>query len=315
MPFCEADLPLLRAARVGGPGQAARVIRRTFQLVPGIGPWREKDLWARGLESWDAVRAGGGGVLGRTLHDALCAAIDARGGGARRRRPRGAGADASGPRALATLAADRRRGALSRHRGGRGGGAAPTHGRRLPRRGRAGDASSTAGTWMRCPARLAAPTGLGDLQRRRVRSSGPPARVLRAAPAGAPPGPRSRSAGASVSAAGSSRPRTGWASPVRRTCAAGAGWTRCCSGARTTRRATWRPCASSSSTTSTTRSSSGPSRTTPSTAPPSDSTGRDRVAALGPRCGALRPEPAAARGRVRRMQTGPARKPSAACGL
>jgi uncharacterized protein YprB with RNaseH-like and TPR domain len=52
------------------------VIRRTFQLVPGIGPWREKDLWARGLEDWDAVRAGGAAVLGGKLHDTLCAAID-----------------------------------------------------------------------------------------------------------------------------------------------------------------------------------------------------------------------------------------------
>src|SRR6476620_6756884 len=30
------------------------MIRRTFQLVPGIGPWRERDLWARGFSSWDA---------------------------------------------------------------------------------------------------------------------------------------------------------------------------------------------------------------------------------------------------------------------
>jgi hypothetical protein len=44
--------------------------------MPGIGPWREKDLWARGLEDWDAVRAGGAGVLGGKLHDGLCAAID-----------------------------------------------------------------------------------------------------------------------------------------------------------------------------------------------------------------------------------------------
>jgi uncharacterized protein YprB with RNaseH-like and TPR domain len=28
------------------------MIRRTFQLVPGIGPWREKDIWARGLATW-----------------------------------------------------------------------------------------------------------------------------------------------------------------------------------------------------------------------------------------------------------------------
>jgi len=52
------------------------VIRRTFQLVPGIGPWREKDLWARGLESWDAVRSGGASVLGGKLQGTLCAALD-----------------------------------------------------------------------------------------------------------------------------------------------------------------------------------------------------------------------------------------------
>jgi uncharacterized protein YprB with RNaseH-like and TPR domain len=28
------------------------VIDRTFQLVSGIGPWREKDLWARGIRTW-----------------------------------------------------------------------------------------------------------------------------------------------------------------------------------------------------------------------------------------------------------------------
>ena len=52
------------------------MIRRTFQLVPGIGPWREKDLWARGLESWDAVRAGGAAELGTRLHAELVAGID-----------------------------------------------------------------------------------------------------------------------------------------------------------------------------------------------------------------------------------------------
>ncbi len=32
------------------------MIERSFQLVPGIGPWRERDLWSRGLLSWDAFR-------------------------------------------------------------------------------------------------------------------------------------------------------------------------------------------------------------------------------------------------------------------
>ncbi|MBX5481522.1 MAG: ribonuclease H-like domain-containing protein [Myxococcaceae bacterium] len=30
------------------------MIRRTFQLIPKLGPWREKDLWARGVGDWDA---------------------------------------------------------------------------------------------------------------------------------------------------------------------------------------------------------------------------------------------------------------------
>ncbi|MFN0061756.1 MAG: ribonuclease H-like domain-containing protein [Myxococcaceae bacterium] len=29
------------------------MLTRTFQLVPGIGPWREKDLWARGIGTWN----------------------------------------------------------------------------------------------------------------------------------------------------------------------------------------------------------------------------------------------------------------------
>jgi hypothetical protein len=52
------------------------VIRRTFQLVPGIGPWREKDLWARGLDGWGPLRQGGAAVLGRRLHETVCAAVD-----------------------------------------------------------------------------------------------------------------------------------------------------------------------------------------------------------------------------------------------
>lgn len=30
------------------------MLQRTFQLVPGLGPWREKDLWARGVLDWDS---------------------------------------------------------------------------------------------------------------------------------------------------------------------------------------------------------------------------------------------------------------------
>jgi uncharacterized protein YprB with RNaseH-like and TPR domain len=45
-------------------GRARRllVIRRTFQHVPGVGPWREKDLWARGIAHWEDFPAAGGGV-------------------------------------------------------------------------------------------------------------------------------------------------------------------------------------------------------------------------------------------------------------
>lgn len=33
------------------------MIERSFQLCPGIGPWRERDLWSRGLLDWNAFRA------------------------------------------------------------------------------------------------------------------------------------------------------------------------------------------------------------------------------------------------------------------
>jgi uncharacterized protein len=33
------------------------VIERSFQLLPGIGPWRERNLWSRGLLDWKAFRA------------------------------------------------------------------------------------------------------------------------------------------------------------------------------------------------------------------------------------------------------------------
>jgi len=29
------------------------MIDRTFQHIPSVGPWREKDLWARGIKTWD----------------------------------------------------------------------------------------------------------------------------------------------------------------------------------------------------------------------------------------------------------------------
>ena len=39
------------------------MIHRTFQHIPGVGPWREKDLWARGIGTWDDFPPAGGGVV------------------------------------------------------------------------------------------------------------------------------------------------------------------------------------------------------------------------------------------------------------
>jgi uncharacterized protein YprB with RNaseH-like and TPR domain len=53
------------------------VIERTFQLVRGIGPWRERDLWARGFTDWAAFRADPGrSDLPSEQIDALGARID-----------------------------------------------------------------------------------------------------------------------------------------------------------------------------------------------------------------------------------------------
>ncbi|AGC45469.1 hypothetical protein MYSTI_04169 [Myxococcus stipitatus DSM 14675] len=38
------------------------MLRRTFQHIPGVGPWREKDLWARGFKTWDDFPAAGEGI-------------------------------------------------------------------------------------------------------------------------------------------------------------------------------------------------------------------------------------------------------------
>jgi uncharacterized protein YprB with RNaseH-like and TPR domain len=47
------------------------VIRRTFQLTSGVGPWREKDLWARGVLSWDLLPEEGEPVISRAQDAAL----------------------------------------------------------------------------------------------------------------------------------------------------------------------------------------------------------------------------------------------------
>ncbi|QRK06405.1 ribonuclease H-like domain-containing protein [Archangium violaceum] len=44
------------------------MLRRTFQLIPGVGPWKEKDLWARGIQTWDDFPQSGV-VLGQKLDD------------------------------------------------------------------------------------------------------------------------------------------------------------------------------------------------------------------------------------------------------
>lgn len=53
------------------------MIERTFQLVKGVGPWREKDIWARGIADWAAFeQAGATGVVASANIDAeLKAAI------------------------------------------------------------------------------------------------------------------------------------------------------------------------------------------------------------------------------------------------
>ncbi len=56
------------------------MLLRTFQLIPGVGPWREKDLWARGVMTWDDLpREGADPVVSEELDAELRATIaDAR---------------------------------------------------------------------------------------------------------------------------------------------------------------------------------------------------------------------------------------------
>ncbi|HME89860.1 MAG TPA: ribonuclease H-like domain-containing protein [Myxococcaceae bacterium] len=52
------------------------MIRRTFQHVPGVGSWRERDLWARGITTWDEFPAAGARpVLSRRLDECARARI------------------------------------------------------------------------------------------------------------------------------------------------------------------------------------------------------------------------------------------------
>jgi hypothetical protein len=44
------------------------MLKRTFQFIPGVGPWKEKDLWARGIQTWDDF-PDNGSVLGQKLDE------------------------------------------------------------------------------------------------------------------------------------------------------------------------------------------------------------------------------------------------------
>jgi uncharacterized protein len=51
------------------------MLERTFQLVKGIGPWREKDIWAQGIPDWEAFERAQGVVASRDLDAELKLAI------------------------------------------------------------------------------------------------------------------------------------------------------------------------------------------------------------------------------------------------
>jgi uncharacterized protein YprB with RNaseH-like and TPR domain len=53
------------------------MLQRTFQHIPGVGPWREKDLWSRGIRTWDDFPAAGTGVaISKKTDDVARARID-----------------------------------------------------------------------------------------------------------------------------------------------------------------------------------------------------------------------------------------------
>jgi len=72
--------------RVGGEGWPAPcgtlppLLRATFQLTPGIGPWRERELWSAGVTRWEAFPPAGDAVspkLDGRLREAIARAEDA----------------------------------------------------------------------------------------------------------------------------------------------------------------------------------------------------------------------------------------------
>jgi len=54
----------------------AGVIRATFQLAPGLGPWRERALWDRGLTSWEALPPPPAPIASPRLDARLRAAVE-----------------------------------------------------------------------------------------------------------------------------------------------------------------------------------------------------------------------------------------------
>jgi uncharacterized protein len=53
------------------------VIRATFQLTPGVGPYRERQLWAEGVTRWDLLPAGGATRSEVRLREAVARAEEA----------------------------------------------------------------------------------------------------------------------------------------------------------------------------------------------------------------------------------------------
>ncbi len=53
------------AALTPALGYARPVLRRTFQLTSGIGPWRERQLWSQGVATWDDLEARRGAAASR----------------------------------------------------------------------------------------------------------------------------------------------------------------------------------------------------------------------------------------------------------
>jgi uncharacterized protein YprB with RNaseH-like and TPR domain len=51
------------------------MIRSTFRLSPGVGPWLEARLWESGVATWDDLPAAPGGALGASLHARVHAAV------------------------------------------------------------------------------------------------------------------------------------------------------------------------------------------------------------------------------------------------